>query len=127
VFKPNPNDKNSLSSNLIWDITEDDNVNLWVGTTGNGLNFYDKTTEKFTRVKHDDFYKLSILDNTIRTLFAGSKNRLWIGIAKGIDMFRLDVPLDSIKFRHFKLFSNDISVLGKNANSINDIFEDSIG
>ena len=116
-----------MSSNLIWDITEDDNVNLWVGTTGNGLNFYDKTTEKFTRVKHDDFDKLSIVDNTIRTLFADSKNRLWIGIAKGIDMFRLDVPLDSIKFRYFKLFSNDISVLGKNANSINDIFEDSIG
>lgn len=127
VFKPNPNDKNSISSNLIWDITEDDYGNLWVGTTGNGLNLYDKTTEKFTRFKHDDFDKHSIVDNTIRALFADSKNRLWIGTAKGIDMVKLDVPLDSIKFRHFKLSSNDISVGGKNANSINDIFEDSNG
>ena len=45
VFKPTINDKNSISSNLIWKIIGDQIGNLWIGTTGEGLNYYNKTNE----------------------------------------------------------------------------------
>ncbi|MEM9260615.1 MAG: two-component regulator propeller domain-containing protein, partial [Bacteroidota bacterium] len=51
TYKPNPEDSTSLSSILVYAITGDENGNLWIGTTGGGLNFYNAETDRFTNYR----------------------------------------------------------------------------
>ena len=44
-----PFDSTSLSSNNIYEIKEDKYHNLWISTHGNGLNYFDQRTGRFTR------------------------------------------------------------------------------
>ena len=53
VYYPERNNPHSISSNLIWDIENDASGNLWIGTTGNGLNYFDKNTEEFIHFKNN--------------------------------------------------------------------------
>ncbi len=68
--------ENSLSDNFVMDIENRKN-GIWVATQ-NGLNYFDKSLKKVTRL-----YKTStnkrIGNNSLTTLFTDSKNRLWIG------------------------------------------------
>ena len=124
VFKPTINDKNSISSNLIWKIIGDHIGNLWIGTTGEGLNYYNKTNEKFISFKNKKDNPNSLSNNHVTALFTDSKNRLWIGTNKGMDMLDLKKPLSKAVFNHidFNIASlNDVL----NFKFVNIIFEDS--
>lgn len=125
IFKPDPTNDASISSNLIWKIIDDENGNLWIGTTGGGLNFFDKTTEKFMRFQHDESNSNSLINNHVTQLYRDSKNRLWVGTTKGIDLIDLDKPLDSIKIQHFNVYQNE-NISSMDGNNIFSIFEDSM-
>ncbi|MCL7762585.1 ATP-binding protein [Polaribacter sp. Z014] len=126
VYRPNPANPKSISSNLIWDIVGDEKHNLWIGTTGGGLNFFDKTTEKFTHFKHNEKDEKSISSNHITTLYKDKKNRLWVGTIAGINLVDLNKPIDSLKFEHFNLYQNGI-INAKGENNTFTFFEDSRG
>ncbi|MGA9637818.1 hybrid sensor histidine kinase/response regulator transcription factor [Flavobacterium sp.] len=126
VFKPALNDKKSISSNLVWKIVEDKQNNLWIGTTGGGLNLFDKKTETFTHFKNkvgDDF---SLVSNTVSSLLRDKKNRLWIGTAKGIDMIDLNKSLETPVFNHF-VMNQSKEKNSWDGTNIYSIFEDSKG
>lgn len=123
VFKPDPSNPQSISSNLIWKIIDDEKGNLWVGTTGGGLNYFDKTTEKFRSFKHNQADVNSLRNDHITALLKDSKNRLWISTPKGIDMVDLNKSLDSIKFRHFNLNQNEVNQTNM-SNDVYTFFED---
>lgn len=125
IFKPDPTNEASISSNLIWKIVDDENGNLWIGTTGGGLNYFDKTTGKFKRFQHDESDSNSLRDDHVTQLYRDSKNRLWIGTTTGIDLIDLDKPLDSIKIQHFNLYQNEI-ISSMDGNNVFSIFEDSM-
>ena len=124
VYKPNPNKSNSINSNLIYAITGDDKGNLWIGTTGNGLNYYNKSTGNFKHYLHNKKDINSIANNHINVLYKDKKDLLWIGTADGLDLVDLKKPKDSITFKHYNLANNKIpnSFL---KNDIYSIFEDS--
>ena len=72
-------DKNSLSGNQIYAITEQNNGIIWIGT-GYGLNRFDRQTEKFTH-----FFKYDGLpSNMIVGLEFDNNNDLWISTDKGL-------------------------------------------
>ncbi|WP_226789023.1 hybrid sensor histidine kinase/response regulator transcription factor [Polaribacter porphyrae] len=124
VYKPNPNNSNSISSNLIYAITGDNGGNLWIGTTGNGLNYYNKSTGNFIQYLHKKKDKNSLSNNHINVLFKDKKEKLWIGTADGLDLIDLKKTKDSIKFKHYNLTSNTLSS-SISKNDIYSIFEDS--
>ncbi|WP_111708312.1 two-component regulator propeller domain-containing protein [Lutibacter citreus] len=124
VYKPKSNDKFSINSNLIWDIKGDENGNLWIGTTGNGLNFFDKTTEKFTHFTHNENDINSINDDYIKTVYLDNQKRLWISTRKGLDMADLSKPIDSLKFHHLKI-NKDNFLSSKGNSTIAFVFQDS--
>ncbi|AWG22627.1 hybrid sensor histidine kinase/response regulator [Flavobacterium faecale] len=111
VFSPTVNDSKTISSNLIWNIVDDKAGNLWIGTTGGGLNFFDKKTETFTQFKNKvgDFSTIS--SNTVNSLFRDTKNRLWIGSKSGVNMLDLNQPLSQAKFNQIgvNLLSNGMT------------------
>ena len=48
TYRYNKENKNSISSNIVYQITEKDSENLWVGTN-NGINKFNKKTQRFDR------------------------------------------------------------------------------
>ncbi|MBN2635115.1 MAG: hypothetical protein JXR61_02510 [Prolixibacteraceae bacterium] len=71
VYKHNIRDKNSISSNRITFILEDDKKNLWIGTD-EGLNLYDRNNDRF--IKDPNWPK-----NSLTAVAEDEKNNLWIG------------------------------------------------
>lgn len=101
VYNPDPNKPESISSNLVFDIAGDKKGNLWIATTGRGLNYFDRAREKFRGFRHENENSSSLLDDHISTVFKDHNNRLWIGTNKGINMLDLEKPLDSAVFHSF--------------------------
>jgi signal transduction histidine kinase/DNA-binding response OmpR family regulator/ligand-binding sensor domain-containing protein len=88
TFQHEPESPNSLSGNHIRSVLEDGN-DLWIGTTANGLNRYDRKTGRFTcyntynspvRLKHD----------AVESLLLDNDHNLWIGCGAGIQILRPD-------------------------------------
>ncbi|WP_111706395.1 hybrid sensor histidine kinase/response regulator transcription factor [Lutibacter citreus] len=125
VFKPNSNDSLSINSNLIFEVIGDKDDNLWIATTGSGLDFYNRSTNKFTHFVHDDNDKNSLNNNHVNSIFLDSKNRLWVSSLKGIDMLDLNEETDKPKFNHIQ-FSEDYPFASKRI-SITSFFEDKDG
>ena len=107
---------NSLSSNRIKDITGIENE-IWIATD-NGLNKYDKSTDKFTVYKklHDEN---SVVNDEIRVLYIDKEGLLWIGTRGGI-----------CTFDRKSKFTSYNDVLEKNGiyeKTVSSIYEDSEG
>ncbi|AUP80480.1 hybrid sensor histidine kinase/response regulator transcription factor [Flavivirga eckloniae] len=126
IYNPDSNNPNSINSNLIFSITGDEEGNLWLGTTGKGLSYFDKSLEKFTHFLHEEGNDNSLKNNHISAVYRDKKNRLWVGTIDGLDLVDLNKPKDSIQFQHFNL-EHDRLIAGFGDNNIYSIFEDSKG
>lgn len=49
-FTHNPTDPLSIAGNNVYDMTEDESGNLWVGTYGGGLHYFDVKRNRFTQI-----------------------------------------------------------------------------
>ena len=88
VYKNDPADKNTISSDDIGQIVEDTKGNLWVGTVGGGLNKFDFGKNKFTRFKYDPNSENSVSSNLINCLQFDRDGNLWIGTEDaGLNMY----------------------------------------
>ncbi|PCK07807.1 MAG: hypothetical protein COA42_12415 [Alteromonadaceae bacterium] len=95
-----PGDDNSLSSSDVLAVAEDENANLWVGTS-DGFNFIDRKSGRVTRyMARDD----GLPSNAITALLVDRKNlvdgegNLWIGTPwRGITRF----GLESGRYTHY--------------------------
>jgi ligand-binding sensor domain-containing protein len=65
----------------------DTSGNLWIGTT-NGLNYYRKDKDFFTRFLSLEYYQNSISSNHINTLLI-KDNNLYVGTSKGLDKINI--------------------------------------
>ncbi|WP_090122707.1 two-component regulator propeller domain-containing protein [Lutibacter oricola] len=126
IFKPDPNNPNSISSNLIYTIVGDKDDNLWIGTTGDGLNFYNQSTNKFTHYKHDSNNPHSISHDQINSIYRDRSNRLWISTLEGIDMLDLNNLTSPVKFHHVKISEDYPYKNGKKLN-VSTFYEDTNG
>jgi signal transduction histidine kinase/ligand-binding sensor domain-containing protein/DNA-binding response OmpR family regulator len=80
-----PERKNSLSSNFIGPIIEDENGFLWVGTIDGGLNYFDPEMDTSLIFNHISGDPTSRIDNSmISSLCQVGQNELWIGTNKGL-------------------------------------------
>lgn len=96
-FSHDPDDPESLSDNLIYEIYLDSYNNLWVGTN-NGLNLFERSEESFRRFFHDENDLTSLTSNTVRDIFEDSSRRLWIGtVSGGINL----LDRENFEFSHY--------------------------
>jgi ligand-binding sensor domain-containing protein len=58
---------------------EDGRGNLWIGTNGGGLIYFDRQHNTFTQYLHDPSRPNSLCNNVIVGLCLDSRGRLWIG------------------------------------------------
>ncbi len=82
-------DSRSLSCNRVWNIYEDHQGVIWIGTgypwdgldeNAGGLNRLDPDG-KFTRYMHDPNNPHSLINNKVRAIFEDSRGIFWIGTA----------------------------------------------
>ena len=86
IYRYDPLDSSTLSSNFIRTMVEDKNGGIWIGTQ-TGLNLYSRDRDNFTRMMHDDNDPNSIVTDGVQRLFVDSKNRLWIMTQEGINIY----------------------------------------
>lgn len=96
----------SQIDDLIIDIDEDSEGNLWLSTQGSGLWKYMVSTKKFITYRNDEKDPMSISDNQVNCTLVDESGRLWIGTAAGLCLYdkernrfkriSLDVPSRSI-------------------------------
>jgi len=79
-----PGNKNSLADNYLRCILEIDDK-VYIGTE-RGLNEYSPGTGKFKLYDHDDNDPTSISNSQITCLYYDSKNNLWAGTNKGLNI-----------------------------------------
>ncbi len=72
--------KNSLSSNDIYCAKEDNDSNIWFGTSGSGIDRLEPATGKFTNYTT----KNGLPGNSVTSILVDSLNNLWLGTDKGL-------------------------------------------
>lgn len=82
VYKNNPNDENSISSNSVKSIQEDSLGCLWIATNY-GLNKFDKEKEVFERYKEVD----GLANNFVYGVLTDSDDNIWASTNYGISKF----------------------------------------
>jgi ligand-binding sensor domain-containing protein/anti-sigma regulatory factor (Ser/Thr protein kinase) len=75
--------ENSLNSNNLLCLLPEKNGNLWIGTKGNGLNYFDRAKNTF----HHYTTLNGMSSNTVFSLVKDDKGRLWIGTSNGLSCF----------------------------------------
>jgi signal transduction histidine kinase/ligand-binding sensor domain-containing protein len=91
-YEPNQNLPESISSGEVRAIIEDQeqgqpNGNLWLGTWGGGLCYFDSERETFTTFRHQELDFASIGSDIVRSLHIDSKDGLWVGTNNGLCRF----------------------------------------
>ena len=117
-YEYNPDDNNSIPSNLIRDILRAKDGSIWLGTD-QGLALFDEENESFyTYKKNSDKY--SICDDNIINLYEDRLGVIWLGTFNGLSKFSIN--------KGFKVYRND----SQNDNSLSNssvcgIYEDDDG
>ena len=82
LYKNNKQDENSISSNSIRDINED-NLGKILIATNYGFNILDKESNKFTHYNEND----GLSNNTVYGILIDDENNLWMSTNFGISKF----------------------------------------
>ena len=98
VYKNNPNDPGSLSSNFLQDLMQDDHGYLWIATN-NGVNKFDPESERCTRYLHDPGNPNSLGGASVKSIAEDYRGSLWFGTEdSGLD--KLDPTTGT--FTHYR-------------------------
>jgi len=100
--------KPGLNDDVVWSISADDELRVWIGTFKGGLNLFDRKNNKFIYIKASHG---SISDNHIRAIHDDGKGNLLIGTyAGGLNIFNKN----SKNVRIYKNVPGDTNSLGTN-------------
>ena len=90
-------DPHSLSFSDINSFAEDKTGNLWIGTNGGGLIYFDRKNGTFKNYLHNAANTNSLANNVVVYLYMAQDQKLWIGTYfGGLDCF------DGKTFTHYK-------------------------
>ncbi len=87
VYRPDLENRASISDRWVTALAEDEEGFLWVGTRQGGLNRFDPRSGEFTVYRRDPAEASSLSANWIRALLFDSRGVLWVGTSAGLDQF----------------------------------------
>jgi len=116
-----PQDNNSISSNVIKSIIEDNNGRVWLGTYSGGLTIFDRESNQFLHYKNNPNNPKSLADNNVWSIYEDRFGDIYLGLLNGFAKY---VP-QSNDFQNF--FPDPENPKSLNDNKIIELFEDSQG
>lgn len=120
IYKNEPDNPNSLSSDFVKSSFVDSKGSLWIGTSL-GLNRYNPITDSFERFFNDTLNNNSLSDNTILSFLEDRHGNLWVGTDNGLNRIKyINGKLTTHRF----LYSDQSSTKKK---QITSIYEDPDG
>jgi len=108
-YQSNPNDPNSISSNSIHSLFQDDVGTIWIGTYSGGINYYNPLLQKFKHYKH--LPSSNTINNNVINSIYDEKDRIWIGTESGLNVQNKKTG----KFTYYTHHSNDPYSIGSDA------------
>ncbi|MDB4900741.1 MAG: response regulator [Mucilaginibacter sp.] len=88
IYRNDIKDTTSVGNNYIQDIKEDKDGNIWIASVGNGLNKFDRKTNRFYRYIHNGNDSRSISSNLVSRIVIESSGKIWVGTQQnGLDLF----------------------------------------
>ena len=79
TFQNDPGNNNSISSNTIFDVYEDEKGIVWI-TTDAGINRFDPISEHFTRYTEKD----GLTTNLTESILPGDNGEMWVSTQAGL-------------------------------------------
>jgi signal transduction histidine kinase/ligand-binding sensor domain-containing protein len=122
VYRHDPSDPASLSSDVVWALCEDPDGTLWVGTEGGGLDRLSPGRRGFVHFRPDLSDETTLRGSSVRAILRDRARRLWVGTWDG------GISVMEAGEEHFSSLADrpdDPSSLADP--SVNCIFEDSRG
>lgn len=96
IFRANPDDSASITSNVITCLAEDQYGNVWIGTS-NGLNMYNREQNRFEHFLANPSDSESLAGAGVGALFVDRKKQLWVGAGGSLHLHNYQTK----KFRRF--------------------------
>ncbi|HEY5102424.1 MAG TPA: two-component regulator propeller domain-containing protein [Steroidobacteraceae bacterium] len=97
VYRHDPANANSISSDAVRSVLVDAGGRIWIGTLDAGINILEPKTGSIRHLRHDSARVDSLADDQIQTLIQDRAGNLWIGTYTGLDRLRLG----SESFTHY--------------------------
>lgn len=88
VFRHDPVNDQSLSSDVTRAVLVDKRGFVWVGTSGSGLDVIDQRTGLVEHMRHDPEKPATLGNDEVLTLNMDRNGTLWVGTATGLDQWR---------------------------------------
>jgi signal transduction histidine kinase/ligand-binding sensor domain-containing protein len=121
-LRSDPNDQNTIGSNIITKLYRDSKDDIWIGTYLGGMYKYDWETKQFQHYKNEPDNPSSIGGNNIWCILEDSQNLLWLSImGNGLDVY----DRFNNTFKHFRNEPNNLNSISNN--DIFNLFEDNKG
>ncbi len=102
TYTYDPANPSSISDNFISTIFEDDSANLWIGTSANGLNVFNKELGAFQNFRHDPGNQHSLASNSImralKVITQDADGFVWVNTMAGLN--RIDLRDFSFESYH---------------------------
>lgn len=100
------NEKNrGISRNVVYTIAEDNAANMWIGTSGGGIDIYDTRSNSFYKLEQTKELEDASIFSIVKDLFGD----MWIASDKGI--FKYDTQKNTLK-----VFSLQDGIIGNQYN-----------
>jgi len=123
IFHYDPKDSTSISGNMISRILfEDDEGNIWIGTTASGLNIYNPNTETFTHYQRSQDYVFDFNFNQIRWGLQDKDGDIWLATQYTSGIINFDKTTGA-----FITYRPNMDTIDSNANRITIISDDGTG
>jgi len=89
TYLPDPSNSLAIASRNVWNVFEDSKQNLWVGNLSDGLDLFDRKTERFYHYTYNGNDTTSLCNNTLHGIYEDSKQNLYITTTNGVSIVNL--------------------------------------
>ncbi|WP_340104343.1 sensor histidine kinase [Rhodohalobacter sp. 8-1] len=110
VYTSSAFDTTSLSSSSVFGLEESSNSDLWVATSGRGLNRFNRENQTFTNFSHDPNDSTTIASNILTYVYEATNGDLWVSSpSDGVSRLPADSSDYFIRYQHDPNDPNTIS------------------